>query len=179
MPGVETTPSRSSTPPSAASTSARLRMSRSFPSAVPPPSPPGSPRRRIRARSRRRRGRPRKPLRAPLRARPPLQSPTPRPPRRPLAPSRKRYSCGLDLRGIAEPELGHRNLPHSELLNLPGDRHGKGVDDLPVLRDLVGRDLPPAECRELFSLERRSRLGLDPRHDLFPVRSRRHPHAPG
>ena len=54
-------------------------------------------------------------------------------PRRPRPRSlrRRRGQCRR------EPELGDRDLAHPELLDLAGDRHREGVDELPVARDLV------------------------------------------
>src|SRR5262245_5856268 len=73
----------------------------------------------------------------------------------------------LCLRG--EPELLGRDLPHAVLLDLPGDRHGERVDELPVARNLERRDAAATGRVEISLGKVGSLLELDPGHDLLAV----------
>ena len=63
--------------------------------------------------------------------------------RQPAGAAKARRSSRLLL---AESELLDHFLAHDELLHLAGDGHREGVDELDVARDLVVRDLAPAEA---------------------------------
>ena len=63
------------------------------------------------------------------------------------------------LGGLLEAELLDRELAHPELLDLPRHRHRERVDELPVARDLVGRDLPAAGGDERPRASPRRRRG--------------------
>src|SRR5438105_12754422 len=58
-------------------------------------------------------------------------------------------------------ELLHRGFAHLDLAHLPGDRHRVTVDELPVTRDLEGRDLTAAELGQLLPGHLRALLQLD------------------
>ena len=70
----------------------------------------------------------------------------------PLGAANARRSSRLLL---AESELLDHFLAHDELLHLAGDGHREGIDELDVARDLVMRDLAPAEARSSARPRRR------------------------
>src|SRR5207245_2255488 len=73
------------------------------------------------------------------------------PPQSRAAPRTRRDLGGSDPGGLLQAELLDRGLAHLELLDLPRDRHRECVHELPVARDLVGRDLALAPCGQLFA----------------------------
>src|SRR2546430_10787814 len=92
-----------------------------------------------------------------------------------VASTRREDSLGgPDSGGLLEPELFDRRLAHLEFLDLAGDRHRKRIDELPVARDLVARDLAFAPSGDLIARGRGPLAQLDPGHDLLAVFLRRH-----
>src|SRR6185312_15457140 len=51
---------------------------------------------------------------------------------------------------LAQPQLLDHRLAHQIFLHLAGDRHGEGVDEADVVRDLVMGDLALAEGGDLL-----------------------------
>src|SRR5437660_9547668 len=86
----------------------------------------------------------------------------------------KRALRGGQSGGLVEAEFLDGLLAHLELLDLSGHRHRELVDELPVPRDLVGRDLAFAPRRELITGRARALAELHPGHDLFAVALGRH-----
>src|SRR5947208_1174774 len=73
-----------------------------------------------------------------------------------------------------EPELADGLLAHHEFLDLAGDGHREGIDELDVARDLVVGDLALAELADLLGGRLLAVMQLDPGADLLAVLLVRH-----
>src|SRR5262249_27073733 len=68
-----------------------------------------------------------------------------------------------------ESQLGDRDLPHPVLLDFPCDRHRKLGRESDVARNLVGRDLAPAEIADLVFCRRPPVVQPDPGTDFLAI----------
>ena len=82
------------------------------------------------------------------------------------------FDCGCGI----EAELGNRLFAHHKLLDLAGDGHREGIDELDVGRHLEMGDPVATELLDLRLRSSRSVVTqLNPRHDLLAVLDIGHP----